>query len=162
MFQESHCKLSRACVDYPCIQSFLLIPPHFWLTVLFFPLLASLSQLQPLHHQVYIAQIVLSGSPLQFSHLLLWLRLATCNQILDPWVYILFRRAVLKRIYPCLNLSRSPSLHSSISLYQTTSVPSHAPQLRVPWTKKQGNKMSLWRHYFCPHDYLDLTSCRSK
>ncbi|XP_061159814.1 prostaglandin E receptor 1b (subtype EP1) [Syngnathus typhle] len=26
-------------------------------------------------------------------------RMATCNQILDPWVYILLRRAVLKKIY---------------------------------------------------------------
>lgn len=26
-------------------------------------------------------------------------RLATCNQILDPWVYILLRRAVLRKIY---------------------------------------------------------------
>lgn len=26
-------------------------------------------------------------------------RMATCNQILDPWVYILLRRAVLRKIY---------------------------------------------------------------
>ena len=26
-------------------------------------------------------------------------RLASCNQILDPWVYILLRRAVLRKIY---------------------------------------------------------------
>ncbi|XP_034046637.1 prostaglandin E2 receptor EP1 subtype-like isoform X2 [Thalassophryne amazonica] len=26
-------------------------------------------------------------------------RMATCNQILDPWVYILLRRAILKKIY---------------------------------------------------------------
>uniref|UniRef100_A0A8C6TTA4 Thromboxane A2 receptor n=1 Tax=Neogobius melanostomus TaxID=47308 RepID=A0A8C6TTA4_9GOBI len=26
-------------------------------------------------------------------------RMATCNQILDPWVYILLRRAILRRIY---------------------------------------------------------------
>ncbi|KAM4807881.1 thromboxane A2 receptor [Rhinophrynus dorsalis] len=46
--------------------------------------------------------------------LLIYLRVATWNQILDPWVYILFRRAVLKRIYPSLN-SRS----SIMSLYPT-------------------------------------------
>lgn len=26
-------------------------------------------------------------------------RMATCNQILDPWVYILLRRAILRKIY---------------------------------------------------------------
>lgn len=26
-------------------------------------------------------------------------RMATCNQILDPWVYILLRRAILQKIY---------------------------------------------------------------
>lgn len=32
--------------------------------------------------------------------LLIYLRVATWNQILDPWVYILFRRAVLRRLHP--------------------------------------------------------------
>ncbi|CAI9608378.1 unnamed protein product [Staurois parvus] len=46
--------------------------------------------------------------------LLIFLRIATWNQILDPWVYILFRRAVLKRIYPSLH-----SRLSIMSLYPT-------------------------------------------
>ncbi|XP_056427004.1 thromboxane A2 receptor [Hyla sarda] len=46
--------------------------------------------------------------------LLIFLRVVTWNQILDPWVYILFRRAVLKRIYPSLN-----SRPSIVSLYPT-------------------------------------------
>ncbi|XP_068089945.1 thromboxane A2 receptor [Hyperolius riggenbachi] len=46
--------------------------------------------------------------------LLIYLRIATWNQILDPWVYILFRRAVLKRIYPSLN-----SRPSIMSVYPT-------------------------------------------
>ncbi|TNN32742.1 Thromboxane A2 receptor [Liparis tanakae] len=49
---------------------------------------------------VFIAQTVLSGGPLRIRYLLLWLRFATWNQILDPWVYILCRMAILKRIYP--------------------------------------------------------------
>uniref|UniRef100_A0A8B9RS05 Thromboxane A2 receptor n=1 Tax=Accipiter nisus TaxID=211598 RepID=A0A8B9RS05_9AVES len=44
--------------------------------------------------------------------LLIYIRMVTWNQILDPWVYILFRRAVLQRIYP--NLRPRPSI---ISLY---------------------------------------------
>lgn len=55
---------------------------------------------------IFIAQTVLSGGPLQIRYLLLWLRFATWNQILDPWVYILFRRAVFKRIYPRFDWSR--------------------------------------------------------
>lgn len=69
---------------------------------------------------VFVAKTVLSGAPLQIKYLLLWLRFATFNQILDPWVYILFRRAVFKRIYPNFNWSRRsiltlyPSLSSTI------------------------------------------------
>ncbi|XP_014005270.1 thromboxane A2 receptor isoform X1 [Salmo salar] len=55
---------------------------------------------------VFIAQTVLSESPVQVSYLLLFIRFATWNQILDPWVYILFRRAVLKRLYPSWDWSR--------------------------------------------------------
>ncbi|XP_074060245.1 thromboxane A2 receptor [Macrotis lagotis] len=74
---------------------------------------------------VFIAQTVLQRPPVMLNddqlppsteHLLLiYLRVATWNQILDPWVYILFRRAVLKRIYPRLTIRRSiPSLNATI------------------------------------------------
>ncbi|XP_016330037.1 thromboxane A2 receptor-like [Sinocyclocheilus anshuiensis] len=66
---------------------------------------------------VFIAQTVLSGSELNVRHLLLWLRFATGNQVLDPWVYILFRRAILKRVAPKMDWSRG----SIISLYPTLS-----------------------------------------
>uniref|UniRef100_A0A8C2K2J0 Thromboxane A2 receptor n=1 Tax=Cyprinus carpio TaxID=7962 RepID=A0A8C2K2J0_CYPCA len=66
---------------------------------------------------VFIAQTVLSGSELNIRHLLLWLRFATGNQILDPWVYILFRRAILKRVTPKMDWSRG----SITSLYPTLS-----------------------------------------
>ncbi|XP_030647445.1 thromboxane A2 receptor [Chanos chanos] len=55
---------------------------------------------------VFIANTVLSGSKLSVKYLLLWIRFATWNQILDPWVYILFRRSVLKRVYPRMDWSR--------------------------------------------------------
>lgn len=42
--------------------------------------------------------------------LLIYIRMVTWNQILDPWVYILFRRAVLQRIYP--GLRPRPSIAS--------------------------------------------------
>lgn len=81
------------------------------LCIPFIPLLLFSSQ------QVFIAQTVLSGSKLNVRHLLLWLRFATGNQVLDPWVYILFRRAILKRIAPRMDWSRG----SIISLYPTIS-----------------------------------------
>lgn len=34
-----------------------------------------------------------------YTHMLLVVRMATWNQILDPWVYILLRKAVLKRLF---------------------------------------------------------------
>ncbi|KAM9762113.1 thromboxane A2 receptor [Menidia menidia] len=62
---------------------------------------------------VFIAQTALSGGHVNIVYLLRWIRFATWNQILDPWVYILFRRAVLKRAHPRLDWSRS----SIITLY---------------------------------------------
>ncbi|KAG2464070.1 thromboxane A2 receptor [Polypterus senegalus] len=64
---------------------------------------------------IFIAQTVLSNRPVQIRFLLIYLRIATWNQILDPWVYILFRRSVLKRIYPKIGISRS----SIMTLYPT-------------------------------------------
>ncbi|XP_044309434.1 thromboxane A2 receptor [Varanus komodoensis] len=73
---------------------------------------------------ILIAQKALQGPPVgvatnQIPHetekmLLISLRVATWNQILDPWVYILFRRAVLRRINP--SFKSRPSI---ISLYPT-------------------------------------------
>ncbi|CAB1444444.1 unnamed protein product [Pleuronectes platessa] len=79
---------------------------------------------------IFIAKTVLSGGPLQVRYLLLWLRFATGNQILDPWVYILFRRAVLKRIYPRLDWSRGsimtlyPSLRDTVRRFTRSSIAS--------------------------------------
>ncbi|KAJ3600066.1 hypothetical protein NHX12_034018 [Muraenolepis orangiensis] len=69
---------------------------------------------------VFIAQTVLLGRPLQVHRLLLWLRFASCNQILDPWVYILFRRAVLRRFYPSLRMSRDSIMNLYPSLRRMT------------------------------------------
>ncbi|XP_072517224.1 prostaglandin F2-alpha receptor [Salminus brasiliensis] len=44
----------------------------------------------------------------EYSHLLLTVRMATWNQILDPWVYILLRKAVLKRLFLLTQGCRSP------------------------------------------------------
>lgn len=53
--------------------------------------------------------------------LLIYIRMVTWNQILDPWVYILFRRAVLQRVYPRLHsrpsiVSLSPSLPRKLTV----------------------------------------------
>uniref|UniRef100_A0A8B9HKD5 Thromboxane A2 receptor n=1 Tax=Astyanax mexicanus TaxID=7994 RepID=A0A8B9HKD5_ASTMX len=44
----------------------------------------------------------------EYRQLLLTVRLATWNQILDPWVYILLRKAVLKRLFLLTQGCRSP------------------------------------------------------
>lgn len=66
---------------------------------------------------VFIAKTVLSGNHLEVRYLLLWIRFATWNQILDPWVYILFRRAILKKMFPRFDWSRG----SIMSLYPSLS-----------------------------------------
>ncbi|NWI20757.1 TA2R protein, partial [Crypturellus soui] len=58
--------------------------------------------------------------------LLIYIRMVTWNQILDPWVYILFRRAVLRRVYP--SLRARPSI---VSLY-----PALNPALRRKLTQE--------------------------
>lgn len=92
-----------------------------------FPTLAQLMDppltLCPLFPQIFIVQVVLQHLPGQArvlptdtqEMLLIYIRMVTWNQILDPWVYILFRRAVLQRVYPRLHprpsiVSLSPSL----------------------------------------------------
>ncbi|KAI5227011.1 thromboxane A2 receptor [Manis pentadactyla] len=76
---------------------------------------------------VFIAQTVLCNPPAmsptgQLSRateqqLLIYLRVATWNQILDPWVYILFRRAVIRRLYPRTSARlRSLSLQPQLTL----------------------------------------------
>lgn len=37
--------------------------------------------------------------------------MATWNQILDPWVYILLRKAVLRKIFMLLNSCWGPKFH---------------------------------------------------
>ncbi|NWI01647.1 TA2R protein, partial [Tichodroma muraria] len=72
---------------------------------------------------IFIVQMVLQHLPGQErvlptdtqEMLLIYIRMVTWNQILDPWVYILFRRAVLQRVYPRLHprpsiVSLTPSL----------------------------------------------------
>lgn len=91
---------------------------------------------------VFIAQTVLSGGPLRIRYLLLWVRFATWNQILDPWVYILFRRAVLKRIYPRFDWSQSsimttyPSLGETIRRFTRSSIGSALSQEETGETEK--------------------------
>lgn len=80
--------------------------------------------------QVFIAQTALSKHPLKVRNLLLCIRFATWNQILDPWVYILFRRAVIKRIYPRFDwsrgsvMSRYPSIRDTIHRFTRSSLQS--------------------------------------
>ncbi|XP_015155258.1 thromboxane A2 receptor [Gallus gallus] len=76
-----------------------------WMPLLIFIIQTTLQQLR-------------TGDPLPMlpgqtqQLLLIYIRMVTWNQILDPWVYILFRRAVLQRLHP--GLRARPSL---LSLY---------------------------------------------
>ncbi|NXY37465.1 TA2R protein, partial [Pomatorhinus ruficollis] len=78
---------------------------------------------------IFIVQMVLQHLPGQAQvlptdtqeMLLIYIRMVTWNQILDPWVYILFRRAVLQRVYPRLHprpsiVSLTPSLPRKLTV----------------------------------------------
>ncbi|KAF7202492.1 thromboxane A2 receptor isoform X1 [Nothobranchius furzeri] len=67
---------------------------------------------------VFIAQTALAGGPVEVRYMLLWIRFATWNQIFDPWVYILFRRSVLKRVNPRLDWSQNSIMTLYPSFYE--------------------------------------------
>ncbi|XP_047444153.1 thromboxane A2 receptor isoform X2 [Mugil cephalus] len=91
---------------------------------------------------VFIAQTVLTGSPLSVKYLLRWLRFATCNQILDPWVYILFRRAVLKKVNPRRDWARGsimtlyPSFSETVRRFTRSSIGSNLGSAEMEETEK--------------------------
>lgn len=101
--------LFSLCISISISHPFVFLCPSisFPITLFFFVSLStSLLPPSPYTPQVFITKTVFSGSPLRIHYLLLFIRFATWNQILDPWVYILFRRAVLKRLYPSWDWSR--------------------------------------------------------
>ncbi|XP_043985276.1 thromboxane A2 receptor [Gambusia affinis] len=65
---------------------------------------------------VFIAQTAFARTGFEVKYLLLCIRFATWNQILDPWVYILFRRSVLRRVNPHADWSRTSIISSSSSI----------------------------------------------
>ncbi|KAM8745819.1 prostaglandin F2-alpha receptor [Acanthopagrus schlegelii] len=62
----------------------------------------------PLLIHVIIMSIRAKGEPASFS-LLVVVRMATWNQILDPWVYILLRKAVLRKIFMLIHSCWGPN-----------------------------------------------------
>ncbi|XP_035503641.1 prostaglandin F2-alpha receptor [Scophthalmus maximus] len=67
----------------------------------------------PLLIHVMILSSRATDGPASFT-LLMLIRMATWNQILDPWVYILLRRAVLRKIFTLIHCcwdSTSPNPH---------------------------------------------------
>ncbi|XP_042368355.1 prostaglandin F2-alpha receptor [Plectropomus leopardus] len=65
----------------------------------------------PLLIRVLMLSIRASREPASFS-LLMVVRMATWNQILDPWVYILLRKAVLRKIFTLFQSCWGPKFHS--------------------------------------------------
>ncbi|NXA42625.1 TA2R protein, partial [Eudromia elegans] len=97
----------------------MLIATVCWMPLLIFIIQTVLEQLQ--------APERLPTLPPETQQLLLiYIRMVTWNQILDPWVYILFRRAVLRRVQP--GLRARPSV---VSLY-----PALNPSLRRKLTQE--------------------------
>ncbi|XP_038147709.1 thromboxane A2 receptor isoform X1 [Cyprinodon tularosa] len=80
---------------------------------------------------VFIVTTALAGTGYTVKYLLLWIRFATWNQILDPWVYILFRRSVLQKVNPRIDWSQSsvrslyPSFRENVRRFTRSSVGSN-------------------------------------
>lgn len=67
--------------------------------------------LLPIHqiHVIMLSTRAKDESPP--SSLLMVVRMATWNQIMDPWVYILLRKAVLRKIFMLLHRCWGPKSH---------------------------------------------------
>lgn len=112
------------CLFFVLLKHILLPFPIFFSLICRFPMCPPFI-FYPHHPQVYIAKTVLSSGQLDVKYLLLWIRFVTCNQILDPWIYILFRRAVIQRLYPRWSwgsvMSRYPSFSDTIRRFTLSS-----------------------------------------
>lgn len=73
------------------------------------------------------------------------LRMATWNQILDPWVYILLRKAVLKNLYKITR--RCCGMHiMNLHMWELSSIKNSLKVAAIsesPSSSKQINKQSL-------------------
>ncbi|XP_071172771.1 prostaglandin E2 receptor EP4 subtype-like [Mytilus edulis] len=74
---------------------------------------------------------------------LLTLRLATLNQILDPWVYILFRREMLSKFAFCCKTQGQDSLFRRLVSFTTGSFRSNTPTTE---TSTNGTPVPQRRH----------------
>ncbi|KAK2869244.1 hypothetical protein Q7C36_001115 [Tachysurus vachellii] len=100
---------------------------------------------------VFITQTVLSASKPFITELLRYIRFATWNQILDPWVYILFRRSVLKRVFTGMDWSRGSSLYrsSATSMHRLTRAsiaPPESPTVQIDEPQRKDILLSKHRN----------------
>lgn len=47
--------------------------------------------------QIYILMSMVTGDPVRSETVLFYIRMATCNQICDPWIYIICQRRVKRK-----------------------------------------------------------------
>ncbi|XP_021234289.1 thromboxane A2 receptor [Numida meleagris] len=133
-----------------------------WMPLLIFIIQTTLQQLR-------------AGDPLQVlpgqtqQLLLIYIRMVTWNQILDPWVYILFRRAVLQRLHPGLRsrpslLSLYPVLNPSLrrKLTQEGRLQKWGPPPPTTWDGDTCNPLvtEVWFGFFYYYCFSPC-SCRS-
>ncbi|XP_007541351.1 thromboxane A2 receptor isoform X1 [Poecilia formosa] len=95
---------------------------------------------------VFIADKAIASTGFEGDKLHCLIKLAAWNQILDPWVYILFRRSVLKRVNPCALWSRtsiislSSSIRDNVHRFARTSLGSNL-RADVPEDPEKSNVM---------------------
>lgn len=101
--------------------------------------------------------------------LLMAVRMATWNQILDPWVYILLRKAVLRKLFMLLNSCWGPKFHhfhrwqrsflpSSMETSTSAGGPRDCHCHGVP-LRDNGIKAITWIYVFSSHVSLARRSC---
>lgn len=85
---------------------------------------------------------------------LVTLRMASFNQILDPWVYLLFRRESLRRLVAQVN-KLLPMSHRANALARLFSISSRSSQVVIPDESFLRNLRKLRKDASLSQDDLD-------
>ncbi|XP_051232705.1 prostaglandin F2-alpha receptor isoform X2 [Dicentrarchus labrax] len=116
--RKHHCRGTSYHIEMICqLLAIMLVSCVCWGPLLKYTVIYTISLIHStllIHYSSRIHLIMLSTrakhEPTSFS-LLMVVRMATWNQILDPWVYILLRKAVLRKIFMLFHSCWGPKSH---------------------------------------------------
>lgn len=157
--QQIHLKTLRTCMCWPGHQMQATTRvPSFVTSVVWHPA------------QIYTLMSVVTDVPVRAETLLFYIRMASCNQIFDPWIYIMFQVSRLRRVKCKVKLlltvtqlphsNRSPpSPRSATSACPTRLICASATTQSLDASNSL--PISFWCHWTCPFIAASASWCIS-